>query len=80
MTNINIKYFLENHQLLFKSNKQAISWLKRNLKPTSLIRIGPNYLVNKEEIEKLFKEYLIKQKEIRKNKSDRAKKLTQKKI
>ena len=47
---INLQDFLQEKHLKFKSDRQAIDWVKRNLKPASLSRIGPNYLVDEKEI------------------------------
>lgn len=76
---INIQNFFEKKQLRFKSEKQGINWVKRNLKPSSLLRIGPNYLVNEKEMEKLYNEYVQDQEEISKKRAERIKKLNRKK-
>lgn len=76
---INLQDFFEEKRLRFKSERQGINWVKRNLKPTSLFRIGPNYLVDDKEIEKLYKEHVQGQKELSKNRAERAKKLNRKK-
>jgi hypothetical protein len=76
MTNINVEDFFIKESLKFKSTKQGVGWLKRNLKPESLIRIGPNYLVDKKEIYTLYKMYIKNQKIIAQERAERAKKLT----
>ena len=76
---INVQDFLTDKHLRFKSDKQGISWVKRNLKPVSLLRIGPNYLVNEKEIEKLFNEHIKDQQELSKTRAKRAKTLNKKK-
>jgi hypothetical protein len=41
---INIHTFLEEKNLVFQDQKQAISWVRRNLKPLKLLKIGPDYV------------------------------------
>lgn len=76
---INIQDFFENKHLRFKTERQGINWVKRNLKPISLLRVGPNYLVDQKEIEKLFKEYILYQEKLSITRSERAKTLNKKK-
>jgi hypothetical protein len=76
---INLQDFFEQNFLRFKSEKQGINWVKRNLKPVSLLRVGPNYLVDQKEIEKLFKKYIQDQEELSLKRAGRARKLTKKK-
>jgi len=76
---INLQDFFEDKRLRFKSERQGINWVKRNLKPVSLLRIGPNYLVNEKEIEKLFKEYIQSQEELSLRRAAHAKTLNTKK-
>lgn len=77
---INLQNFLKDSSLKFDSERQSISWVKRNLKPTTLLRVGPNYLVDQKEIEKLFKGHLLDQEKLRFKRSEVAKKLKKKKI
>lgn len=76
---INLQNFLEDSSLKFDSERQSVSWVKRNLRPTTLLRVGPNYLVDQKEIEKLFKDYLLDQEKLRSKRSEVAKKLNKKK-
>ena len=76
---INLNNFLKSKELLFESEKQAIAWVRRNLKPKSLIKAGPNYLVSSREMETLFKSYISRQEEIYKDKVERVKELRQRK-
>ena len=76
---INLQDFFETKRLRFKSERQGINWVKRNLKPVSLLRIGPNYLVNEKEIEKLFREYIEKQEELSRKRAENARTLNTKK-
>ena len=62
MTNINT--FLDRHEITFDTQKQKISWIRRNLRPKTLVKVGPNYLVDESEIELLFKDYVKKQVEL----------------
>lgn len=75
---INVENFFEKNHLRFKTKKQGVAWIKRNLQPTSLLRIGPNYLVNEKEIEKLFKEYISNQEKLSLERSERIKTLNKK--
>lgn len=77
---INIENFLIEKHIKFKSNKQAIAWVKRNLKPISLLKVGPSYLVDAREIEKLYNSYIKQQQEISDNRAKRARTLNKKKI
>jgi hypothetical protein len=76
---INIKTFFKDKDLLFNNDKEGVLWVKRNLKPTQLIRIGKNYLVDRKEMEALLSYYIQKQKEIYNNRVIRAKALPKKK-
>lgn len=58
---ININVFLEENGLFFENTKQKLGQVRRNLRPKYLIKAGPNYLVDKIEMEELFEGY-IKQK------------------
>lgn len=53
--------------------------MKRNLKPTTLLRVGPNYLVDKKEIEILFKKYILNQETLRSKRARAAQKLNENK-
>ena len=72
---MNLETFLKEKQLIFDSDKQGISWVKRNLKPDSLLKVGPNYLVDEAEIEKLFQNYIEKKKRKERMKKEKAVKL-----
>ena len=76
---INLQDFFENKHLRFKSERQGINWVKRNLKPISLLRVGPNYLVNEKEMETLFKDYIEDQEELSRKRAERARTLNRKK-
>lgn len=76
---INLQDFFEDNYLRFKSDRQGINWVKRNLKPSTLLRVGPNYLVDKKEMEKLFKEYILGQENLRFKRSQAARNLNKKK-
>lgn len=76
---INIEDFLLAKSIKFKSSKQAVSWVKRNLKPSSLLKVGPSYLVDQREIEKLYNLYLKQQKELSETRAKRIKTLNKKK-
>lgn len=76
---INIEDFLTEKRIKFKSNKQAIAWVKRNLKPMSLLKVGPSYLADQREIEKLYHSYIKQQREISDARAKRAKTLNKKK-
>jgi len=78
MVKINLQTFFADKQLFFESKRQGIAWVKRNLKPRSLIRIGPNYLVDEKEITKLFNEYVRDQQELSETRAKRAKTLHKK--
>lgn len=75
---INIEDFLAEKRIKFKSNKQAVAWVKRNLKPVSLLKVGPSYLVDKREVEKLYNIYIKQQREISDARAKRAKTLNKK--
>ena len=77
---INLQDFFEEKHLRFKSERQGLNWVKRNLKPASVLRIGPNYLVDQKEIEKLFNEYVKDQEKLSKKRSKIAGKLNSKPI
>lgn len=51
---VNISRFLEKKNLAFQDQKQAISWVRRNLKPLKLLKMGPNYMSEKDELESAF--------------------------
>lgn len=76
---INVEDFFEEHHLRFESKKQGVAWVKRNLKPISLLRVGPCYLVDEKEITKLFKEYISNQEILSYKRSERIKALNKKK-
>lgn len=76
---INIEDFFEEQHLRFKNDRQGVNWVKRNLKPRSLLRIGPNYLVDKKEINKLFNDYIKYQQDLSESRAKLAKTLSKKK-
>ena len=75
---INIKLFLKEREILFDSDKQMISWVKRNLKLANIVKLGPNYMSDEKDIEKALKTYITNQKEIKEKKIILAKKLAAK--
>ena len=77
---INVEDFLLNKSIKFKSSKQAVSWVKRNLKPSTLLKVGPSYLVEEREIEKLYNLYVKQQKELSESRVKRIKALNKKKL
>lgn len=73
---INLDDFLESKCLRFDNAKQAVRWVKRNLHPTSLLKVGPNYLVDEKEMNERFTAYLEHQRQVQETKRDQAKKMT----
>ena len=73
---INLRDFLESKSLKFDSDKQGVSWVKRNLSPKELLKVGPNYLVDEKEINQLFAAYLRRQRKVQEMKKIQAKKMT----
>lgn len=73
---INLKDFFDKNNLIFSKDKEGVSWVKRAFKPKTLRRIGPNYLVDKKEIEELFSLYVLRQEEIYNMRSIQAKKMS----
>ena len=73
---LNIKHFLKEKDLEFANQKQAISWVKRSLAPKTLLKIGPNYMIDQKEMEQLYNEYVKKQKQIQQQKQRQAQAMT----
>ena len=76
---INLLDFFAEKNLRFKSERQGVNWVKRNLKPEYILRVGPNYLVDKKEMGVLLNDYIRKQEEISKKRAEIARNLHKKK-
>ena len=77
---VNIHNFLKEKGLYFPTEKQEIEWVRRNLKPEICLKIGPNYLVDKSEVEKVFEIYLEQKVLIHKEQIERGKRLKRKSV
>lgn len=77
---INIKTFLDNYELFFETERHKISWVKRNLKLKTLIRVRLNYIGQKNEIEKNFQKYLNQQKALYEKNLERLKQMRKNKL
>ena len=75
---INIQTFFEKKDLRFKTDRHGINWVKRNLSPRYLLRVGPNYLVDDKEMERLFNDFIKRQEELSQRRAAQAKKLVRK--
>lgn len=72
---INIKLFLTNKEIFFDSDKQMMTWVRRNLRLSDIVKVGPNYMADEKNLERALKEYMINQKQIYEKKAALAKKL-----
>lgn len=61
---INLDQFISQKNLPFQSSRKGLQWIKKNLGPKSLTKIGPGYIVEREEIEELFQLYLQRKKKL----------------
>jgi len=73
---VNIRNFLKEKELFFETEKKEIAWVKRHLQPSTWIRASSNVLVDRQEIEELFKIYINGQRKIYQQKVARAKNLS----
>ena len=77
---INIKTFLDNYELFFETERHKISWVKRNLKLKTLIRVRLNYIGQKKEIEKNIKKQINEKKALKKKNVKRLKQMRKNKL
>jgi len=77
MKPLNLKDFWSNNNIQFSDFDSGLSWTKRHLKPQSMRRVArENYIVDSTEIQKLYKNYLLKQEEIFKTRVINARAMT----
>lgn len=76
---ITLEEFLKKENIVFGTQKQALSWLK-GLKPKSLAKVGETYFVEEEEIQSLFENYIAKKISTRKKRAATARKNFKKKM
>ena len=78
MIKVNIRLYLEEKQIFFDSTSKMISWVKRNfeINKNNVIKIGPNYLIDKKELEIALRLYMTKQENIKQERIKAAKKMT----
>lgn len=61
---INISEFFKKQNISFKSEKQALNWV-RKLQPNTLGRVGTSYFIEDSELETLFQNYVMRQRNIK---------------
>lgn len=74
---INIQEFFNRYNLIFESDKKGVAWVRKNLKPTSLVKVGSNFLVEKNEIDKKMMLFIKEKQKRYEEKVKRAKNMTE---
>ena len=69
---INITKFFQKHDIRFPTEKSGVNWV-RSLNPPTLVRTGTSYFVEEEELQELWRLYILKKRKLKKDQGERAK-------
>lgn len=69
---ININKFFQKNDIKFTNEEAGMKWVK-SLHSQTLVRIGKSYFVDEEELNDLWRIYIMKKRKHKKEQSERAK-------